>query len=435
MGVYATPAEPKDGAFVTANTSFVAFHSYSSDGSDNTAGDDYEGAHQERYRLIGAGTWTELAVQLGQMYTVYTGGLAAGNYERQVRAQSNNTGVWGAYSASAFFTSTAAPAAPTFTSPAAGSTVTTGTVAVNWTATTFTAYELEVRSATGGGGVQQWTSGVVTTGTTGTTATLPSSGGARYLRLRIRNNGVWSAWTERQIIVSYASPMQPSIVATRVDVDGLGFQHALDITVTHPTPSGGAPAVNSMDIYAYAIDDPNAKEYLVLPAQTPTGTKTWRTPAAQRYQLRVVAKAADGRTTSSNALIVAALAFKGFTLHDPDDPESTVKAYRYNDEGASDSWEIENALIEYQGREYPVAEFGDGTRRSVSVDLIHSKGFVDARSLLYFLRMRRVLCYRDSKGRKLYGMLKLGDTRDTFYGFTTGVTIEAVDYPPDREVY
>lgn len=438
MGVYATPQRPKDSEFVAVGAPLVAYHTYSSDGLDNESGDDYEQAHQERYRLVGAGAWTELAVVMATGYTVYPA-LAAGSYERQVKAQSNNSGAWGAYSASAFFTVTAQPATPTITAPAAAAVISTGTVSMAWTAAAFTAYQIEVRTATGGAGTLEWTSGIVLSTATSATVTLPTSGGARYVRVRIRNNGVWSNWAERQITSSWLAPMTPTVVVTPVDADGIGMLHALNITATHPTPSGGAPAVAAMDIYAKAVDAAGlaiGSEYLVLGSQTPTGTKTWRTPAAQRYAIRVVGKAADGRTASSGTVLTsAALAFKGFLLHDPDDVQVTIRGFRYNDEGASDSYDVDAQLIDYQGREFPVAEFGTSSKREVSVDLIHSKGSGDARALLNFVKLRKVLCYRDSKGRKLYGLLKLGATRDTIYGFTTGVTITQTDFPADRETY
>lgn len=435
MTVYATPGSPRDGAVVAAGQVFAAWFSYSSDGSDNTSGDDYPSQVQERYRLVGAGTWTELAASTpsyggGDYYSAYPA-LAAGNYERQVRAQATNTPTWSAYSASAFFTVATPPNAPTLTAPAAGATV-GPFFTVSWSApTSIQGYEVQVRTASGGGGSVVWTSGLVMQNVQTMQAQSPTTG-TRYVRVRIRKDSLWSAWSERQVTATYASPMTPTLTAVPSDPGSIGATHALQITVTHPTPSGGAPAVVDQDIHVRQTDDPT-RVHIIQSAGTP-GAFTWRLPAATSYDVRVTARASDGRVSQSAwTTATAAPAIKGFLLHDPVDPAGTVRMFRYNDDGASEKRVIESALIGYQGREYPVVEFGASSDREVSVAVIHSKGSGDARALMAFLQLRRILCYRDSKGRKLYGVLSLGDTADTIYGFRTAVTVTAVDYTLDTD--
>ena len=51
-----------------------------------------------------------------------------------------------------------------------------------------------------------------------------------------------------------------------------------------------------------------------------------------------------------------------------------------------------------------------------------------AAALMAFIELRRVLCYRDKQGRKVFGVLDLDDVKDTPYGFVTGLTITAVDW-------
>jgi hypothetical protein len=434
--VYATPGAPRDGAVIAAGSVFAAFFTYASDGADNPYGDDYPSTVQERYRLVGAGTWTELAATSPSYYSgdVYYSGypaLAAGNYERQVRAQSTATPTWSAYSASAFFTASTTPAAPTFSAPAAGATV-GPTFTVSWSAPASNqGYEVQVRTSSGGGGSLVWGSGMVLQNVQTMTAQSPTTG-TRYIRLRIKNNGLWSAWSERQVTAAYVNPMTPTVSSTPSDPGSLGSTHALQITVTHPTPSGGAPTVFDQDIHVRQTDDPT-KVHAIQTSGTP-GSFTWRAPAATSYDVRVTARASDGRMSQSAwTTATAPNAIKGFLLHDPIDPVGTVRMFRYNDEGASENVSVESALIDYQGREYPVAEFGASSERDVTVGLIHSKGSGDARALMAFLRLRRVLCYRDSKGRKLYGVLSLGDTADTIYGFATSVTVTATDYTLDTD--
>ena len=439
MTVYATPGDPKDGATVPTSTAFAAFFAYASDGADNPSGDDYPMMAQERYRLVGAGTWTELAAQVpssgGGYYTAYPTTLAAGNYERQVRAQSTVSAAWSAYSSSAFFTVSTAPAAPTLTAPTAGMAVNNSTTPVTWSAPTgTTGYEVQVRTGSGGGGSLEWSSGQVTSTSLSTTATfLVGTGVTRYVRVRVRKSGLWSTWSERQVTVTYQLPAVPTVVVAGADSGSLGMNHVLNVTATHPTPSGGQPTVTSMHVWVRRLGD-TSDGIRVLADQTPTGTKTWRLPAGRGYEARVEAIASTGTRFSSWVAASPAPSVKGVLIHDPSDPAGTIKSFRLNDDGAEDEVTPESALVPVHGRTYPLLEYGVAESRIINVSVVHSKGSTDADALRALMRRRTTLCYRDAKGRKAYGRLEVGGTKDTFYGHVTSLTFTATDYAADPDV-
>lgn len=444
MTVYAGIGAPRDGVILPASTSFVAYHTYASDGTDNPSGDDYQQAAEERYRLVGAGTWTtRTQVLSSQPFDVYTGGLPAGSYERQVRVLSTNSGVWSAFSESAFFSTATTPGAPTWTAPAAGATITTTTVTCTWTTpATQTAYEIEIRTATGGNGTREATTGKVVTSTKTNVFAPPVTGNvARYLRVRYWDtNDVVSAWTERQIIVNYPAVATPTMTLVAQDLDGIGMLHALTATVSNPAPTGGQPTVTNAEVWFRPQGDASEGVRGIVSA-VPSGPMTWYGPSARRYEGRVKAISADGRSTfSAWTLANVANTVKGVILQ-PWDSGATAPtnrtAFRYNEEEARDTWDTDAALIEYAGRGFPVAEYGDGESRILEVPLIHSRGTApgDAQALIALLRLKKPVLYRDRRGRKMYGLLKVGQVVDTFYGYATGITLTAVDWAADREMF
>jgi hypothetical protein len=431
--VYAGILEPKNGAFVDMGSSLFAYHTYGSDGIDNPYGDDYQLAAEERYRVVGNSTWTTGPSTVGSAdYVFYPANtFTANDYERQVRVQSSQTMNWSAWSESAFFTAVSSTPAPTITSPTAGQTVSV-THNVTWSAPTgINGYIIEVRTGANGSGTAEWNSGFVSGNVTSGVAQFLTNSVTRYVRVRVMKNGIYGNWAERQVTVTYTPPMIPTVVSTPIDVGPLGMNYALQVVPSNPTPSGGAPTVTLQDVWVRQLDNP-AVEQLVQSNGSP-GLFIWRYAAATTYQVKVVSRAANG-TSSASAWTTATgpNTIKGFLLSDV--PTVTHKSFRYNEDGASDDFQVQSALVEYAGREFPNVEFGSRSSRVISVPLVHSKGSADARNLLDLLRMRRTLLYRDSKGRKAYGRLEVGPTVDTFYGQTTSVTFTQTTYDGDKDV-
>lgn len=108
-----------------------------------------------------------------------------------------------------------------------------------------------------------------------------------------------------------------------------------------------------------------------------------------------------------------------------------VRNFRLNGEEAEDDYQPEAALIQYDGREFPVAEFGTSSSRDLTVEL--SMRLDADRDGLRALQLARTpVLYRDRRGRKVYGLLTVEPIMDTFYGYSTRIKITALDYPLDR---
>jgi hypothetical protein len=332
-------------------------------------------------------------------------------------------------------TGRAVPAAPTITAPTAGASITTKTPTVTWTTPlSQTGYEIEVRTATGGGGT------VVYAGE-GHTAlshviTLDLTGVTRYIRVRNfqyylgDGTALWSPWQQVQITTLFTPPAVPTVVNAMSDPTTVGLSHVMTITVTHPTPSGGQPTVTTVDLEyrkAGSSDPWLPIERGLAVAGTPY---KWRPPAGT-WETRAIAYASSNGTsttgTTSSSVLVT---LKGVLLHDP----AAVNTYpspmlmRLNDEGAEESVEVESATVQYAGRAYPAVEFGTAGSHVLDVGTVTLRTLAEKQQLLAFLALRRVVGYRDARGRLIYGVLSLGPFRDRFYGYECALSITRVDY-------
>jgi hypothetical protein len=132
----------------------------------------------------------------------------------------------------------------------------------------------------------------------------------------------------------------------------------------------------------------------------------------------------------------------GVWLHDPLDPEGTAKHYQIGDESSrSMSVSPQQAGTFYAGRTFPVFDYGSTQSDAVSVGFFVPKGggFLDPVSagwarpaeldeLVSFAESRRTLCYRDNRGRKVFGAPGDYNEADTPEGTNVSMTFTRVEY-------
>jgi hypothetical protein len=221
--------------------------------SDPDAGDQLSQVTVE-YRPVGGSTTTVVQSASGSSFTVAitAGTLAAGNYEWRAKTKDNATAE-GPFSAWAPFTAASPPTAPVLTQPANAATIASNPSTTEWTAPAQDAFQVQTRSASGGGGTLHHDSGTVEQAATRTYSTpRPVTGRTEWTRVRVRVSGLWSTWTERSNTVAYTPPPTPTCtVASNVDDepavgDPAGFIVIVD--VTNPAPSGGQPTVTRNEI-------------------------------------------------------------------------------------------------------------------------------------------------------------------------------------------
>jgi hypothetical protein len=198
-----------------------------------------------QYRLVGAGTWTQIAVGVAPNYTFSGSALAAGDYEWQVQTTDNNGSV-SPFSASSFFTMATPPATPTITAPTSGGTV-NNTQLTTWTAAAQDAYQ--VRTVADSAGTPDTATVYTDSGTVidtpgrSRTTTFAVNGRHEHIQVRVRSGGLWSLWASIRVLVSFVAPATPTLTVTP---DSSGN---ITVRVINPAPSGGQPVVVSWDVY------------------------------------------------------------------------------------------------------------------------------------------------------------------------------------------
>lgn len=124
-------------------------------------------------------------------------------------------------------------------------------------------------------------------------------------------------------------------------------------------------------------------------------------------------------STESLVQTIAGPPLLGVWIHDPDDPAGTLQQFLYAPSGRQEGREIASEMLTFAGRTRPIAEFGEIETDTLDVTLVipHDDQWqttVDRVRTLY--RTFDVYCYRDSRGRAWYGVLRKLSVEDAPYG-------------------
>jgi hypothetical protein len=375
------------------------------------AGETWWGAVRIRYRTIGNPTWTYIPSAVAYTATTphYDPGttynlsqysfagnfFAAGDYEIQVEVQTVVSGSPqdSGYSASSYFSMGTPPAAPTITSPTNGSTVDENINVTIGHATGQSSMQVQVLD----GAAVQYDSGEQPSAGTGTTSSTLNfvpfavTGVSRTVRARTKSSGgIWSGWASVSVNVVFTPPLVANLNYVRgVDHAGVGYKHALLISTSN---TGTSPATVRFAVYVRELgsSDPVGEYVGEVPKIHTHMLIRYNGPRAGSWQVRLVAYSALGATsttawtTATTSAIPDILGpYKGVLLHDPAEVAgsqsggvlaSTTLNMLLNDKEATEDREVETALVPYAGREFPVAEFGEGGSQVYTVPLIHSEG-------------------------------------------------------------
>lgn len=393
--------------------------------SDPDSGDSQSKA-DHRWRIVGSSTWsTETIVSPNLFKDFAAGSLAAGDYERQVLVYDAQGVPAASWSALGFFTAADAPPAPTITDPVNNATVSTQSRSVTWSTPNQTNYQVQILDSANA--VVYDTGDIQNSTDRSRTLSFPTNNVTRQIRVRIKNNGLWSAWTTITVTVSYTSPAAFTISIIAIDKSALGFSHAFSVDSVHPTPLSGEPTVNAEDIFVRVVGEVG-DGVRVATNWAPSLAYEYLAPTAKiAYEFRVKAFGTNGTYTWSSWTAAPILSFGGVLLHDPASHSTTILSIQNNSQGASDSYKTEHSTTNYQGRELPVVEFGDTTDRSIDVDLVQSLSSEHIK-LRDLVKRRSILCYRDGVGRKAYGIIGINEFQDAFYGADTSISFTEVEY-------
>lgn len=147
------------------------------------------------------------------------------------------------------------------------------------------------------------------------------------------------------------------------------------------------------------------------------------------YDYEAVSVATTGAATS--AIVVGTLTLVGVWLYDVLTPAASAANYQYGRALRIADVDTMGQGTYYAGRQYPVVDFGEFTASSVQVKIQVSHGPDWAAQMLEleaFMALRRTVCFRDNRGRKLFGTLSAYEETDEEWGTTVAFTVTAVDY-------
>jgi hypothetical protein len=296
-----------DGGVVLDSSDLGTFSWSSSDPDaplDSIAGFDIQASSD------GGTTWTTLASRrTGWPFNAYgIGAVANGNYEWQVRTY-DTFGAVSAWSASAHFTAATPPAGPTITTPTAGGTVANSPSTVSWTDSSQTAYQVR-RVADNAGSPDPTTvyydSGQIVGSSTSLDIPFETNSRTEHVQVRIESGGLWSAWSDHLVHVSYEPPPAAAVTLTPIIIDGVVYPLPTAFDISWATPAPGTGQVPAIYVDVLRSEDSGATLQRVATQQPTSGTWRDETPASGvEYSYEVVTFAANGASTPSTLVGLA----------------------------------------------------------------------------------------------------------------------------------
>jgi len=202
------------------------------------------------------------------------------------------------------------------------------------------------------------------------------------------------------------------------------------LTVTNPTPTGGQPAIAGNDLY-------RRKQGETTWTRIKTGIANngiyddYAVASGVTYEYYVQANG-DNNTSANSTIQTGSLTLTGVWLHDVADPAGTVHNFKYDGRSRDILWSAEAAMMQFAGRTRPTSEFGDSGEGKITVELDMSEKDNDSTKLDALVRRLGTICYRDSRGRKMFGVIPTLPLKDEHWGYSA--TIEIIETSYSEEV-
>ncbi|MGF9909413.1 DNRLRE domain-containing protein [Brevibacillus porteri] len=270
-----------------------------------------------------------------------------------------------------------------------------------------------------------WDSGEVASVNKARTIGMDLSNNTSYiLRVRIKNvDGLWSDWAERTIMISYTTP--PTPILTVIESDSAG---KITVRINNPAPTGTEPNVSKNDLYRRIVGQ---TEWTRIATGIANSGSYDDYAAASGTVYEYMARAyGDNGTVTDTHFYQGSINLTGVWLHCVDAPAVTIRQFILRT-SISEEWKSEGALLQFAGRKRPVVEFGESGEGSMKVDLSFLKQEDDREALQNIVKRMTTVCYRDNRGRKMFGVIFALPSTDKFYGYDVSITIDETDYKED----
>lgn len=205
----------------------------------------------------------------------------------------------------------------------------------------------------------------------------------------------YSAWAEDAITANYIIPTTPSFVLSKK-------KDSIDIVISH-----NQTGILRYDIYRFA---PGDTDFIRIGSTTTKKYKDWSVMDGEvRYKVIAVSDSGESKGAQQQTVFELTTGW----LTPVDDPTHPFEV-RYNVQDRYHT-DYDVSIMEYAGREKPVAEFGQIAQRSISVSFATNDK--DAyKALERVIRQRKTVLYRNAR-MKMYGVcISPSDQPADYYG-------------------
>lgn len=311
------------------------------------------------------------------------------------------------YSTQAQFVTGEPSGAPVILLP--GAEVAVSRPTVQWSQVDQAQYQVQVFDNVG---TKVWDTGDVVSTNKAITVGIDLVNGTNYtIKVRTKNNiGLWSAYATLTTNVNFIPPAIPELNVS----EGIG---CLAVQIENPEPSGTEPIVVSNDLLRR---EPGG-EWIRIAQVAENGLyMDYAVISDVEHEYRVMALGGNGATEYSEVRSNQ-LTLEGALLHSVVDPAGSIYGtleFEYSKRGQK---QVEAAVMRYEGRNRPAVQFGDMVTNELEITLHvvdEDYNSEERKKVEKLLLGGEVLCYRDERGRKVFGVAPGGFTlTDTFYGY------------------
>lgn len=123
---------------------------------------------------------------------------------------------------------------------------------------------------------------------------------------------------------------------------------------------------------------------------------------------------------------VTTLDIRGVWIHDPDDPEVTLRQFQFGSDQRGDSYDSNAAGTYYVGKQDPVFDFGDASADTAefTIDVYHGPNYTENMiNLRQYAAMKKTLWFRDNRSRAIFGTMSGFRTSDQSWGSSVSFTV------------
>ncbi len=366
-----------------------------------------------QWRLQGATTWNDITQNTSNEYFDVSANIfPSGEIEWRVMTY-DQAGLQSLWSNTIIFTSSDPTDAPAITSPTSSAAVANPTI--QWSSTGQTSYQIVIEDSLN---AIAWDTGEVVSGNKARTIGIDLQNSGQYtIKVRTKGGGgIWSTYASVVITVSYTPP-------AKSDVQAIKNESSITLNISNPLPSGTQPIISYNNIYRKENG-----EWSRIAKGLPSNTDyvDYAVASGQAYEYYVRAWGDNGTYSDSNTTSQS-VSLSGVWLHDITNAD-TLHNFRADGGGRDNNWSTQSTSLQFAGRKYPVTYFSEQEDNRVTVTLQMFKAWGDYESLNQIIKAKNIVCYRDGRGRRIFGAISALPIADEVYGYSTTITITANSY-------